>query len=149
MVYRIGISNILPDGQGWAQLEFPGGIEKVKHVAIAQNGLWIISEEGNVRYGRLYRDDTTGRAEVSLIPNIGEKKMSKIVSDSYGNIWGLTPDNSVHVRKGISFTNPTGKSWKLVAGVKGTNIFPSHFGVFVKMIDGRLIQSLCKYLLSS
>ncbi|CRK95669.1 CLUMA_CG009127, isoform A [Clunio marinus] len=101
VMFRLGVSTTLPEGQKWIHISTPIECE-VCQVSVGNTGLvWASCKDGRalVRAG-VTRDNLAGKSWLEVKPPANGLRITQ-VSVGHSSVWCITDDNHVWFRRGV------------------------------------------------
>uniref|UniRef100_A0A3Q1JTZ3 Tectonin beta-propeller repeat-containing protein 1 n=1 Tax=Anabas testudineus TaxID=64144 RepID=A0A3Q1JTZ3_ANATE len=112
LIVREGIGRGFPKGTSWAVVASPSPAAGAIHVAVGINVVWAVTKDNKVWFRRgVNSHNPCGSGWISMV---GEMIMIDVGLND--QVWGIScEDRAVYFRQGVTSSELSGKTWKLIS----------------------------------
>ncbi|KAJ8413693.1 hypothetical protein AAFF_G00082000 [Aldrovandia affinis] len=112
LLVREGIGRDCPKGSSWVVVESPSSEVGAIHVAVGVNVVWAVTKDHKVWFRRgINSHNPCGSGWIGMV---GEMVMINVGLND--QVWGISrEDRAVYFRQGVTASELSGKTWKLVS----------------------------------
>lgn len=118
VIVRSGVTRDAPTGESWLEVKPPGNGLKISQVSVGTNAVWCVTNDNHVWFRRGVKGEAAGISEDAAIGSgwvemVGNISMVSVAANDQVFAVG-SEDRCLYFRSGVSFSDLTGKKWRLI-----------------------------------
>ncbi|KAK3915633.1 Tectonin beta-propeller repeat-containing protein [Frankliniella fusca] len=116
---RLGVSRHNPMGEYWCEVSAPNETERLSQVSVGTNAVWAVTTSNHVWFRRGVRGNSSSDSEeyargCGWVEMVGSMALISVAAND--QVWAIgAEDRLLYFRTGITPSDLTGKTWRLMA----------------------------------
>lgn len=121
VLVRCSVSRHNPMGEFWSEVAAPSETEKLSQAAVGTNAVWAVTTSNHLWFRRGIRGSTAGENEdcatgSGWVEMVGRMGLISVAAND--QVWAIgAEDRLLYFRTGVTPSDLTGKTWRLMAAV--------------------------------